>query len=194
MKFLIYAGFTILISGSTFAAPGADEIIREEDILRRMEREIGLSLHETAASAQKEEAKPQDPRVFAGRIVLSGGKDVRGDIVLSQKEIVLVRPTMRRIRISSAASLEFVSFRLILGRFVPAKVVVILKDKSRIEGEVRSEDWLSVPVESAGVREDLPAFFSAASEAEEIAAKDAATGVPIRIEFQYKPEAALEVP
>jgi hypothetical protein len=151
--------FVFFWAAGALAAPGADEIIREEEILRRMEREIGISVQETSASAQREEPKPQDPRLFSGRIVLSGGRDVRGEIVLSQKEIVLVRPTLRRIRIASAASLEFVSFRLISGRFVPAKAIVVLKDGSRIEGEVRSEDWLSVPVESAGCARGAACFF-----------------------------------
>lgn len=180
-------------------APGEDEGIHEDEILRRMEREIGLSSQDSAVKRADEKPAP-DPRLFSGRLVLSGGKELRGELVLSQKEIVLVLPTPRRIRIASAASLEFTSFRLILGRYVPARAVIVLKDQSRIEGELRSEDWLSLPVQSAGVREELPAYFTpkdAASLPEEISGRDAAVpaGLPLRIEFQIKPEqAAVEAP
>ena len=186
----------LLLASSLLAAPHDDELIREDDILRRMEREIGLSVRETPAEKKAAEQKAQDTRVFSGKIVLSGGKEMRGEIVLSQKDIVLVSPVLRRVKITSAESLEIVSFRLTAGRYVPARAVIVLKDKSRIEGELRAEDWLSLPVESAGVREELPAFFSMNGGAEEIsgpALSSIPPGVPVRIEFQYRPgEAAVD--
>lgn len=189
----------LLWCSQIFGAPADDEGIREDEILRRMEREIGLSLHESPAR-REEQKPPADPRLFPGRLLFSGGKELRAELLFSQKEIVLLAPTPRRIRILSAASIEFTRFRLVVGRYVPVQAVIVLKDGSRIQGEVRSEDWLSVPVQSAGVREELPLYFTArqgSAAAEEISAKDpeVPAGLPLRIEFQVSAEqAAVEHP
>lgn len=166
----------------------ADEIIREDDILRKMEREIGLTERDMPRRSEPERKLP-DP-VQPGRIVFSGGRELRAHIVLSQKSVVFLNPG-RRVVLSSVKRIEFTAFREMLGRYVPFKARVVLKDASVIEGEVRPEDWISLGVQSADVIEEVPAFFRASTSGE-IAATDpkVPAGIPIRLELMAEEAAA----
>ncbi len=166
--------------------PGS-EVIRESDILRRMEEEIGQTRAEKKTEPAKTEAV-SNPQIT----VVTGAGTQKGNSILSQNEIVILPEggLPLRIPIREVAEVTFLkwSVRAAADRryFFPSVCKVRKRDGSEITGRLHDQDWLRLDVGGASVL----SYFVSANAAEEIEAQGVPAGVVRRFSFEMESESA----
>ena len=171
MKFL--AVCILFYSASLFAqefVPGSD-VIRESDILRRMEDEIGTPSVSRTAHAAEQKKEPEKPEI--PQITVHTGKLSRsGNSTLSQKEIVVAPDESLPVHIpmSDVTEITFMKWTLRAAQdrryYFPSVCKVRRKDGSEITGKIEYQDWLRLDV--GGV--SMLSYFVSSTGGEEVEA------------------------
>ena len=154
MKSIFISAFCVFFSASLSAQQLGEEDIREDSILRMMEKEIGLTTTRTKTRPTTPAATQQtvDSRVFQVTLTAKNGSRISGTIRLTQKTLILVSENQTRQSVAprDIRTLRIESWEIhqTLGKnyYFPAICTVVTAGGETFHGRVDAYDILQFTV------------------------------------------------